>query len=315
MYPEENRELELRIFLDVEACCRIRGLIKSQNGYEYYAEGAEAFIDKMAKEIKKKYKKEKAGKIKPYFTGKLGLESAISVACNKRINDLWKKNIFWQIYMNSAVDEFIVSVQGDAIDDSSELRMEAARIENVSSRFGEPINAYNQTALSALEESELFSAFETAFDRLSSIGKNGKLYFRTIQFYLEDFDDKMSKKDEISALTVFLGVTRKKAINTKHWAQRFLKRELSHFIDFDGYEKSMKRKRELAERFKKISNDDLLKSYDKRYSFFLNPYLGQRIACTIRVLSLINGEKCKKTGGVKPTVAEEKSVYVENEVA
>lgn len=317
MTPGHEKELELRTFLNVEACMRNRGLIKTRNGYEFYEEGAESFQDKMVEEIIEKYKMEKAGKKPPYFTGKLGLESATAVACYKRANDHRKKNILQQIDMNSTIDEYTVSVQYDldAFKDGSELLMEAARPENVSSRFGEPINVFNQSPLLALEELELLSAFWAALDRISLIDKNGKLYRRTIQFYLEDFDEKMSKKDEISALTEFLGVTRKKAITTKHWAQRFLKRELSPFINFDGCQKSMKKKRASATRFKKISNDGLLKSYDKRNSLFLHPYLGQRIACITRVLSLKDGKKGKKSGGVELSVAEENSVSVENEVA
>ena len=34
MSPEKKKELKLRIFLDVEACFRKRGLIKIQNGYD-----------------------------------------------------------------------------------------------------------------------------------------------------------------------------------------------------------------------------------------------------------------------------------------
>ena len=288
MSSDKNNELEQRIFLNVETCFRNRGLIKMRNGHEHYVEGAEALIEKMVEEIMQSYRRERAGKKKPFFNGKLGLEGAIAIACNNRINGFRKKAISRRIDMNSAIDEYTVSVQGDSID-TSELQVDVARAENVSSRFGEPINLCNQSAQLALEESELYSAFKAALDKLSSIGKNGKLYRRTVQFYLEELDDEMPKKDEISALTKFLGVSRKKAINAKHWARKFLKRELSRFFDFDGCRKSMQKKRASAARFRKISNDDLLKSYDKRNSLFLHPYLGQRIACTIRVLSLING--------------------------
>jgi hypothetical protein len=211
--------------------------------------------------------------------------------------------------MKSATDEYTVSVQGNSID-SSELQVDVARPENLSSRFGEPINFCNQSAQLALEEFELYSAFKAALDRISSIGKNGKLYSSTIQFYLEEFNEEMSKTDEISALAEFLGVSRSRAKIAKHWALKFLKRELSRFFDFDGYEKSMRRNRVIAKRFKKISNKNLLKSYDKRNNLFLHPYLGQRIACTIRVLSLVDGGK-----GEGPTLCKSEAVADKSEAA
>ena len=314
MSPEKEKELEQRIFLDVEACLKNRGLIKMRNGYEHYAEGTKAFRDSMVEEIMESHKREKEGTKKPFFTGKKGLEKAIAIACNNRINGFWKKTIYRRIDMNSATDEYTVSVQCNSID-SSELQVDVARPENVSSRFGEPLNLCNQSSQLALEESELFSAFKAALDRISQLGKNGKLYRKTIQFYLEDFDEKMSKEDEISALAEFLGVEREKAIITKYWARYFLKRDLSPFIDFDECSKSMKRNEELAAQFKKISDEDLLKSYDKRYNLFLDPYLGQRIACNTRILSIKNGKKDKKSGGVELTVAEENRATVIDVVA
>jgi hypothetical protein len=315
MISSENSELARLIFSEVEACLKNRGLIKKLDGYEYYDEGAEAFRDSMVEEFIKSSNEERAGEKKPFFSGKLGLEGAIAVASGKRINGFWKKTISRQIDMNSAIDEYTVSVQGSAID-SSELQVDVARPENVSSRFGEPINLCNQSAQLALEEAELYSKFEAALDKLSSIGKNGKLYQKTIQFYLEDFDEKMSKKDEISALTAFLGVTRKKAKTIKHWALKFLKRELSPFIDFDECSKSMKRNKELAARFKKISDKDLLKSYDKRYNLFLHPYLGQRIACIIRVWSAVDGVKGQGPApGKQEAVSDDNEAAVKSEVA
>ena len=270
MTTKRELELEQRIFLDVEACCRKRGLIKVQNGYEYYAEGAEAFQNNMVKEIMQSYKNEQVGKKKPYFTGPKGLETAIAIACNKRINGFWKNNFLQEINRNYCMDEYTISFQGDfdTFDDGSELRMDAARPENVSSRFGEPINGYNQTALLALEEFELLSALMAGLDRLVTIGTNGKLYRRTIQFYLEHFDEKMTKSDEISALSEFLGVDQNNAIITKYWARNFLKRDLSYLVDFDGCKKSMTQKRELAKRFKRISNEDLLKILTLSYSHY-----------------------------------------------
>ena len=62
------------------------------------------------------YRRERAGKKKPFFNGKLGLEGAIAIACNNRINGFRKKAISRRIDMNSAIDEYTVSVQGDSID-------------------------------------------------------------------------------------------------------------------------------------------------------------------------------------------------------
>jgi hypothetical protein len=269
----------------------------------------------MVEEFIKSHNEERAGEKKPYFIGRLGLDRAIAVACNNRINDLQKKIILRRIDMKSAIDEYTVSVQGSAIN-SSELQVDVARPENVSSRFGEPINLCNQSAQLALEESELYSAFKAALDRLSAIGKNGKLYCRTIQFYLEEFDEEMSKKDEISALAEFLGVSRSRAKIAKHWALKFLKRELSHFIDFDGYENSMQRNRAIVGRFKKISKEKLLNSYDTRNNLFLHPYIGHRIACTIRVWSAVDGGKGKGPAPGKPeAVADKTEAAVKNEAA
>ena len=314
MSPEKGKELEHRIFSEVEACLKNRGLIIMRNGYEHYDDGTEALRDSMVEEIMESYRREKAGEKKPFFIGKLGLQGAIAVACWNRGNGLQKEFILRRIDMNSATDEYTVSVLGDAIE-RSEFQMDVARPENVSSRFGEPINLCNQSSQLALEESELFSAFKAALDRISEVGKNGKLYCRTIQFYLEEFDEEMSKKDEISALTEFLGVSRSRAKIAKHWALKFLKRELSPFIDFDRYENLMQRKREIAGRFKKISNDDLLESYDRRYNLFLDPHLGQRIACNTRILSIKDGKKDKKSGGVELTVSKENKATVIDDVA
>jgi hypothetical protein len=171
----------------------------------------------------------------------------------------------------------------------------------VSNRFEEPMSGLNQSPEGILEEKELLLAFREAHENLKTIGKNGKLYYKTILFYLEEYDEDMPKEAEITALANYLGVSRKKSIISRHWAFRFLERELVlHNINLEECRKSMRKKRVLAEQFKKISERALLEAYDKRSSRFLDPYLDEKKPRDIRIWRVIDGGKRGKSDVGKP---------------
>jgi hypothetical protein len=295
MTPEKGKRLKLCILLYVEAWCLKRGLIKIRDRYRYYKKGIKAFIDKMTAEIHADWQQEKAGVKKPFYTGPLGIKAAVAIACNKRINSFWKRHYLNDIFKKSIADEYIFQSSSNV-----GYRMEAARPENVSNRFGEPMSGLNQSPHTVLEEKELLLAFRGAHENLKTIGENGKLYYKTILFYLEEHDEDMPKKAEITELAKYLGVSRKRARTIKWWARFHLMTQLSHQVDFEGCRKSIKKKRVLAKRFRKISDRDLLDAYDKRTSRFLDPYLDQKKPRDIRILRVIDGGKGGKSDDGKP---------------
>jgi hypothetical protein len=292
MSPEQTNDLKLRIYLNVEACCRKRGLIKKQNGYETYEEGLEYFINKQVNEIYKIYQKEKTGGKKPFFAGPKGIEMAIDIACNNRINDFIRNKCLQRIYQRLSLDEYQVSIQGDFehYNSSNSLQVDVARSENIS-RFGEPVKGYDQSPESVFEEAQLKEIFDREHEKLFYKGKDGPLYYKVIQFYLSGFNENLRKRDEILALSLFLGVNRTKAIEIKCRALKFLFQRLSESFDLGECKKIMRHKVALEKRFKKNSIKKLLEFYDTRNSLFLDPYVGQKIACTIWIWSIFNGNR------------------------
>ena len=296
MSPDQSNKLKLLIFLKIEACCRKKGLIKKHNGHEMYEEGLESFIDKLCDEIYNSYQKERAGEKKPFFTGPKGLKGAIGITCHKRINDfLIEKKYLRRIYERHSSEEYIFSLHGnfEPYNDANDKYVDVARAENLT-RFGEPVKGYNQSPESILEEAELKEVFEKEHEKLLTKGKDGPLYYNAIEFYLYGHNANLHKKDEISALSAFLGVDRKKTIEVKCRARKYLFDRLSEWFELDKCKKSMQHKRELEKLFKKISYKKLLKICDTRYSLFLNPYLGHKIACTIRELNIYCNKKGQK---------------------
>jgi hypothetical protein len=302
MTTEKEKRLKHCIRSYVEACCLKRGLIKIRNEYEFYMDGSESFIYEMVEEIYTDCEKEIAGLKKPFYTGPLGLKAAVSIACNKRINTFWRGHYLNKIYNKINADEYIFTPQSNLNTSGEEdgVRMEPARPENVSNRFGEPMSGLNQSPDRIHEEKELLLAFREAHENLKTIGENGKLYYKTILFYLEEYDENMPKKDEITALAKYLGVGRKRSRTIKWWARFHLMTQLSHQVDFEGCRKSIKKKRVLAERFRKISEVALLEAYDKRTSRFLDPYLDEKKPRDIRILRVIDGGKGGKSDDGKP---------------
>ena len=145
MCPE--KDLKRKIVLEIEKQCRRGGLIKRVAGhktyYETYDEKAEAFIEEFAEEIFEDYRAELAGLRKPFFTGPMGLERAISIACAHRINTPIRETILQRILKGLSGDEYIFSKVWDPKDNNeAESSWDAARPDNLSS-FPELTSGFN----------------------------------------------------------------------------------------------------------------------------------------------------------------------------
>lgn len=259
MNAREKDALRLRIYINVAELSKSRGLIKKNGRFETYMEGLEGFIDKLCDDIFKRYLDEKAGKKKPFYTHKRGLESAISVCFHKRKNTFFKNKYLGRYLESLSLEDFIIAYEDDEESDEEPM-MIASKMENTSD-FRNPIVGFNRTPENCVIEKDLQMYFHKAWEKLK--GKGKVLHSAVIEFFWEHYDPVMKKHEMITALTKYLKVSRKKAIQIKHQALQFIFKEISKNFDLKSTMQEMRKKRALAEKFKKISFADLSKSIRK----------------------------------------------------
>lgn len=264
---DEEKELRLRIFRKAEACCKWRGLIKRVTGckkyYEIFDEKVDAFIEEFVEEVFENYQAEKAGSRKPFFTDPMGLEKAVSIACNRRINNLIREIILQRILKGLSVGEYIFSLVWDPEDnDEAEFSWDAARPDNLSS-FPELPSGFNSNPADDFEEAWVRSLVEREHLKLQRKGKDGPLLYKVIAFYLKGCGEGLKKWEEISALSGFLQVDRKRARELKCRALFLFFIGISKEVPLKQAWKSYLQKRQLAQRFVRQSDRTLLLAYSK----------------------------------------------------
>jgi hypothetical protein len=263
----EEKDLRQKIFLKLEEGCRRRGLIKRVAGnktyYETHDERVEAFIEKFAEEIFEDYQAELAGLRKPFFTGPKGLERAISIACNHRINTLIREIILQRILKSLSMDEYIFSLVWDQEDnDESAFFWDAARPDNMSS-FPESPSGFNSNPADDFEEAWVRSVIEKEHLKLEGKGKDGPLLHKVIVFYLDGHAESLNKWEEISALSNFLQVDRKRARELKCRGLFLFFKGISKDLPVKEAWKSFWHRRKLAKRFARQSDRVLLSTYSR----------------------------------------------------
>jgi len=170
----------------------------------------------------------------------------------------------------------------------SEAYCDVARIE-YGSHFYEPFNEFDSRADTIKEETELMNVFNEEHRTLKSRGKDGPLYYKTIEFYRDGHAEGLSTQDEITVLSKFLGVNRKRTSEIKCRARKLMFQGISKDYSLEETKKNMEKRCELENRFDEISIKDLLKIYDTRRSLFLNTYLDEMAPRLIRHWRIIRG--------------------------
>ena len=258
---QEDRRLRYRVFCILEQCFKKRGLIKKVDGLEQYLEGAESLMTRLIDEVHRNYLKEMVGKKDRFLTISENFESAVRTIGYRRSNNLYRKLYLDRIYKRCSAEEYTVSAgYSDPFDRDSGRLFDIAKMENAT-WFGETMSPFNRTADSILEEKELMTAFDRAAKKLLDGWKDGILHYRTIEFYFQGLNQGLTKRSEISALSAYLGVSRKKTISLKFWARRRLFNMMSQVVPLDECRRKMKHKNVLKSRFKKTSIDRLLAEY------------------------------------------------------
>ena len=316
LFKNDPDRFKREIFFQIEKWCKRRGLIKvfenKRNGFRYetYMEGTEGFIDKQLDDISHSFQRELAGEKEPFFISEIGFEVAIKGACYLRMNNLFKKCYFQGIQQIYLKDEYIAFLNRDFDPFSCDGNKDwdVARIGN-GNEFYEPVSGYNRTAESIVLEKEQKFNFDKALNEIGNKPKNGPLYRKAIEFYIDGHAEDLKKREEITALSEFLGVSRKEAIKIKYWALKLLEIEIAKTFPLDEYRAIMKQKSDLAISFKEISIEKLLEIYDKRNSRFLDPYIDEKEPGPVRHLKVIDGggSKDKDSPGFETAIRNPKA--------
>jgi hypothetical protein len=239
------------------------------NGTEHFEEGAQGFMEKLSDEIYERYQAESEGQKTPFFTEQTerkSLESAIGFACYRRTMNFSREAHLQRIYRTLHSEEYIVYREGDAdlYADVSERRYEVGREEDLS-WFWEPLSGVNRSPESVLEEKQLNTIFDKEHQELKKKGKDGPLYYKAILFYLKGYHHGLSKRDEMTALSRFLGENRKRTREIKCRARKFLFEAMSQTYDLHKHRRNIRKRQMLAKRLtKKISEKKLAEIYRKQ---------------------------------------------------
>ena len=265
MNQQQSKKLKLGIFLNVEACCRRRGLIKKVNGIETYKEGTQSFIEKQIECVLKLYQDELDGKKKPFLIDKKDFFNMVRIFTYKRINNYYHKYYLQKINRSQSKEEFILSFNGqtDPYADDSDKYLDIARAENLT-RFTEPMSGINRNPEELIAEAQTIETFNQCLENLSRSSKNGPIYNKIIQFYRDEYHEGLKKSEEISALASFIGKPSKRTSVLKCQAMKRLYRALSKLIPLEDVKSQMRHRKDLVKRFKKIPNRKLREIYKKK---------------------------------------------------
>ena len=265
MNQQQVKELELGIFLNVEACYRRKGLIKKNvNSIETYKEGVQSSIEKQIKDVLESYQDELAGKKKPFFIDKKGFFTMVRISTYLRINTYYHEYYLQKTNRSLSLDEYIFSSHGYAApyDDGSDKYVEIARPEN-SSRFTELMSGINRSPEEMIAEAQTIETFNRCLENLSRASKNGPIYYKIILFYRDEYHEGLTKAEEISTLATSIGRSHKETSVLKYHAMNRLYKALRKLIPLEEARSDMQHRTELELSFKKISDLALREIYHR----------------------------------------------------
>ena len=248
-----TKELKRIIRLRIEECMN-NDWLSGVSGYQKKKEN-------IYYEVLRGIDRETAGKAEPFFTA--DLEKAISVVCNRRKATLSRENKIQRIIRKCQLSDYTVEKKGayDPDADSQSQSLDFSKRENIGYRFGETPSAYNENPEEIVYYEQLYYCFDVSWHDLLSKGKDGAKLFKVIEFYAEHYDESMTKKAEITALSKYLGESRKRTSELKCKALRHIWDSINPTFSLEKYSN---KNNKAQKRSRIIPDKELLQSYSAR---------------------------------------------------